>query len=53
MAHQVTDLITTADRIAYTQHCRYPGGEQVLCVTVAALTDGLISTQTAIQVWDS
>jgi hypothetical protein len=53
MEHQVTDLIITTDRIAYTQHCRYPGGEQVLCVTVAALTDGLISTQPAVQVWDS
>lgn len=50
--HRVADRVATADRIAFTQHCRYPGGEQVLCVTVATLRGGRIVDQTAIQVWD-
>jgi ketosteroid isomerase-like protein len=53
MEHRVEDRVATPDRIAFTQHCRYPGGEQVLCVTVATVRDGLITDQTAVQVWDS
>ena len=53
MDHRVQDRVATPDRIAFTQHCRYPGGEQVLCITVATVRDGLITDQTAVQVWDS
>ena len=51
--HRVADRVASPDRIAFTQHCRYPGGEQVLCVTVATVQGGLINYQTAVQVWDS
>ena len=52
MDHRITDRVAGSDRIAFTQHCRYPGGEQVLCVTVATVRDGRITEQTAVQVWD-
>ena len=52
MDHRVADRVATPDRIAFTQHCRYPGGEQVLCLTVATVRDGRIVDQTALQVWD-
>ena len=53
MDHRVQDRVATPDRIAFTQHCRYPGGEQVLCVAVATVRDGRIVDQTGVQVWDS
>ena len=52
MEHRVTDAVGTATGLGYTQHCRYPEGTEVLCVTVAVLRDGLIRRQTAIQVRD-
>jgi hypothetical protein len=51
--HEVRDAVATGDGLAYTQHCRYPDGARVVCVTVATLRDEKIHTQTAIQVWDS
>ncbi|HEV8173081.1 MAG TPA: nuclear transport factor 2 family protein [Actinoplanes sp.] len=51
--HQVRDAVVTEDGLAYTQHCRYPDGLAVVCVTVAATRDGKIHRQTAVQVWDS
>jgi hypothetical protein len=51
--HTVRDAVVTPDGLAYTQHCRYPDGLGVVCVTVATLRDGKIGTQSAIQVWDS
>ena len=51
--HRVADRVASSDRFAFTQYCRYPGGEQVLCVTVATVRDGRILDQTAVQVWDS
>jgi ketosteroid isomerase-like protein len=53
MDHSVRDRVASPDRIAFTQYCRYPGGEQVLCLAVATVRDGLITDQTAVQVWDS
>jgi hypothetical protein len=51
--HRVRDAVRTPDGLAYAQHCRYPDGLGVVCVTVAALSQGKIQSQTAIQVWDS
>ena len=45
--------MASADRIAFTEHCRYPSGQQVLCVAVATVRDGLIVDQTGVQVWDA
>jgi ketosteroid isomerase-like protein len=51
--HEVRDLVATDAGLAFTQHCRYPDGERVVCATIATLHDGKIKTQTAVQVWDS
>jgi hypothetical protein len=50
--HEVRDAVSTSDGLAYTQHCRYPDGAAVVCVTVATVRAGKIRTQTANQVWD-
>lgn len=53
LAHHVADAVATADGLAYTQHCQYPDGTQVICSTVATLAGGKIQNQTAVQAWDS
>jgi hypothetical protein len=52
MEHQVRDAVSTGTGLAYTQHCRYPDGARVVCTTVATVKDGLIASQTGVQVWD-
>ena len=51
IAHEVRDAVGTATGLAFTQFCRYPDGAQVVCATVAAVHDGLIERQTAVQTW--
>ena len=42
------------DRIAFTQHCRYPSGQRVVCIAVAPGSGtGSSSTRPAVQVWDA
>ena len=53
LEHAVEDLVSTEDGLGYTQHCRYPDGTRVVCVTVARLHDGKITRQTVVQVWDA
>ena len=50
--HTVTQLVADAHGIAFEQHCRYPEGNQVVCVAVATLVNGLIARQTIAQAWD-
>jgi ketosteroid isomerase-like protein len=52
MTHTVKHLVLDEGGAAYTQACRYPDGTNVLCATVIELRDGVISDQTAVQVWD-
>jgi hypothetical protein len=49
----VRDAVATSTGLAFTQHCRYPDGNRVLCATVAELREGKIQARTAVQVWDS
>jgi hypothetical protein len=51
--HRVSDAVSTPAGLAYRQQCRYPDGAGVVCVSVAAVRDGKIQSQTAVQVWDS
>jgi len=51
--HEVRDIVATADGLAFTQHCAYPDGTAVVCVTVARTSGGRIQSQTAVQVWDA
>ncbi len=53
LGHRVADRVAAPDRIAFTQHCRYPSGQRVICIAVARVKDGLIVDQTAVQVWDA
>ncbi len=52
MTHSVHHKVKDETGAAYTQSCRYPDGTNVLCATVIELADGLISSQTVVQVWD-
>ena len=53
ISHEVRDAVSTDDGVAFNQQCRYPDGNAVVCVTVARLTAGKISAQTAVQAWDA
>jgi hypothetical protein len=52
MDHQVRDAVSTPTGLGYTQLCRYPDGARVVCTSVASVKDGLIVSQTGVQVWD-
>jgi SnoaL-like domain len=53
VSHKVRDAVSTPEGFAFTQHCSYPDGTAVVCATVARTQGGKISSQTAVQVWDS
>jgi hypothetical protein len=52
MTHAVQTPVLGSDAVAFTEACRYPDGTNVLCATVAELSDGRIVRQVAIQAWD-
>ena len=52
MTHSVKHRVLDETGAAYTQACRYPDGTNVVCATVIRLDGGVISAQTAVQVWD-
>ena len=52
MTHQVRHRVLDGTGAAFTQACQYPDGTNVLCATVIELEGGVISAQTAVQVWD-
>jgi hypothetical protein len=52
MTHSVKHRVLDETGAAYTQACRYPDGTNVVCATVIELGGGVISAQTAVQVWD-
>ena len=45
MTHKVENGIETADRMAFTQVCRYPDGKGVFCSTTIELARGKIHLQ--------
>jgi hypothetical protein len=51
--HEVHDVVATPTGLGFVEHCRYPGGAKVLCVTVAELADGKIIRQIGAQAWDA
>jgi hypothetical protein len=53
ISHRIEDAVSSPTGLAFTQHCRYPDGAEVLCSSVAAVSNGKIQRQTAVQVWDS
>jgi hypothetical protein len=52
MTHAVQTPVLGIDAVAFTEACRYPDGTNVLCATVAEVSDGRIVRQVAIQAWD-
>lgn len=52
MTHKVQHRVKDDTGAAYTLACRYPDGTNVVCATVIELDGGVISGQTAVQVWD-
>ncbi len=52
MTHKIVNPVVADDRIALTEECRYPDGTNVLCSCTAELSNGLISKQSVVQVWD-
>jgi hypothetical protein len=50
--HAVSMLVADASGLGFEQHCRYPEGNAVICVTVASVEGGLIRRQTIAQTWD-
>jgi hypothetical protein len=52
MVHQVGGLVVDGDRASFTTDCRYPDGNQVLCIATLELRDGRIARQRGLQAWD-
>ena len=52
MTHSVSGLVVDGDRASYLIDCRYPDGNQVLCVASLELRDGRIVRQRGVQAWD-
>lgn len=52
MTHTIEREVVGADRISYTEACRYADGTRVLAATMLDLADGKIAQQTIIQAWD-
>lgn len=50
--HTVPSLVQDDSGIAFEQHCRYPEGNEVVCMTVATVEGGQITRQTIVQTWD-
>ncbi len=50
--HRVARLVADGSGIAFEQHCRYPEGNEVVCLTVASVVDGRIREQSIAQAWD-
>ena len=52
MNHLIETPVVGADRVAFTEACRYPDGTNVLCATVLELNEERIARQVAVQAWD-
>lgn len=52
MTHAVIHQVADDRAAAYTVACSYPDGTRVLCAAALKLSDGLIASQTIVQVWD-
>jgi ketosteroid isomerase-like protein len=52
MTHQVTVTAFDDEHLAMEVACRYPDGTRVACLCVSGISDGRISWQRGLQVWD-
>lgn len=52
MTHKVVDPVVGEDRVAMATECLYPDGTHVYCMCTAEVSEGLITRQNVVQVWD-
>ena len=53
MTHRLERPVVAADRLAFTESCRYADGTNVLCMATADLDpQGRIVSQVAVTAWD-
>jgi len=50
--HTVPTIIDSDHGFAFEEQCRYPSGEGVVCIAVARVENGLITSLTGSQTWD-
>jgi ketosteroid isomerase-like protein len=52
MTHRVEHLMSDGHTVSFTESCAYPSGSRVLCSATIDLTDGRITRELGVQVWD-
>ena len=52
MTHRVQHAVQDDHGVAYTESCRYPDGNGVVCATVLEIDRGLVTRQVGVQAWD-
>ena len=52
MTHQIADVTVGEGTIAFSAHCRYPDGCQVVGLNIATLRKGLIVSEINVACWD-
>jgi len=52
MSHEIIQGLSSENRLAFTEACRYPDGSRVLCTAMLELDGGRIVRQTNLQAWD-
>ena len=53
MVHEVDVVAVAPDALGYTVRCTYPDGGRVVCSALAELSDGRITREVILQVWDA
>ncbi|MFE3459477.1 nuclear transport factor 2 family protein [Nocardiopsis aegyptia] len=52
MTHEIVNVISDGEHVAYTERCTYPDDTRVMSMTMLDLSDGRIKHQSTIQAWD-
>ena len=52
MTHQMADMTVGEGAIAFSAHCRYPDGCQVVGLNIATLKKGMIVSEINVACWD-
>ncbi|MDT0329402.1 nuclear transport factor 2 family protein [Nocardiopsis lambiniae] len=52
MRHEILQVVSDGDHVAYTERCVYPEGNMVMSSTMMDLRDGGIAHQVTVQAWD-
>jgi hypothetical protein len=52
MTHQLANATVGDGSIAFSAHCRYPDGCQVVALNIATLKNGRIASEISVDCWD-